>query len=61
MPNGRTPYSTKVKNAPSSVPVLLVASTTATINTTYSHATEISSMGESSVGIDRDTDRSYLI
>jgi len=34
MPNGITPYSSKVNSAPSSVPLLLVASTTASISTT---------------------------
>jgi len=35
---GSSPYSTKVTIAPSTLPVLLVASASAIISVTYSHA-----------------------
>ena len=37
MLSGSTPYNTKVMAAPSRLPVLLVASAAAIINTTYIH------------------------
>jgi len=36
MPIGSSPYSTNVKKAPSTLPVLLVASATAIMRVTYS-------------------------